>query len=85
MADLMPMIQAERGSLAEFLGTLTPEQWRTQTLCDKWKVQDVVGHLVAAAKITAGHFFTGSQRRAAASIASSRTTSFNTRPARPPR
>ena len=59
MADLIPMIQAERGSLAEFLGTLTPEQWRTQTLCDKWKVQDVVGHLVAAAKVTAGHFFLG--------------------------
>jgi uncharacterized protein (TIGR03083 family) len=59
MADLMPMIHAERASLADFLGTLTPEQWKTQTWCDKWKVQDVVGHLVAAGKVTAGHFFGG--------------------------
>jgi uncharacterized protein (TIGR03083 family) len=59
MADLMPMIHAERASLAEFLGTLKPEQWKTQTWCDKWKVQDVVGHLVAAGKVTAGHFFGG--------------------------
>jgi uncharacterized protein (TIGR03083 family) len=59
MADLMPMIHAERASLADFLGRLTPEQWKTQTWCDKWKVQEVVGHLVAAGKVTAGHFFGG--------------------------
>jgi uncharacterized protein (TIGR03083 family) len=59
MADLMPMIHAERGSLAEFLGTLAPEQWNTQSWCDKWTVQQVVGHLVAAGNITAAHFFSG--------------------------
>jgi uncharacterized protein (TIGR03083 family) len=59
MVDVIPMIQAERGSLAEFLGTLTPEQWAAQSWCDKWKVQEVVGHLVAAANVTAGHFFPG--------------------------
>jgi uncharacterized protein (TIGR03083 family) len=59
MADFMPMIHSERGSLAEFLGTLTPEQWAAPTWCDKWNVQQVVGHLVAAGNITAGHFFPG--------------------------
>src|SRR6476660_9642042 len=59
MPDLMPMIHAERASLAEFLGPLTPEQWSTQTWCDKWNVQEVVGHLVAAGNITAAHFFSG--------------------------
>ena len=59
MADLMPMIHAERASLSEFLGPLTPEQWAAPTLCDKWNVQELVGHLVAAANITAGHFFPG--------------------------
>ena len=59
MADFMPMIHAERGSLAEFLGTLTPEQWTAPTWCDKWNVQQVTGHLVAAANITAPHFFSG--------------------------
>ncbi len=59
MADLMPMVHAERQSLADFLGTLTPEQWTAPTWCDKWNVQDLVGHLVAAGKITAPHFFGG--------------------------
>jgi uncharacterized protein (TIGR03083 family) len=59
MADLMPMIHAERASLAEFLGTLTPEQWAAPTWCDKWNVQQVTGHLVAAANVTAPHFFSG--------------------------
>ena len=59
MADLMPMIHAERGSLSEFLGTLTTEQWAAPTWCDKWNVQQVTGHLVAAANITAPHFFSG--------------------------
>jgi uncharacterized protein (TIGR03083 family) len=59
MADLMPMVHAERHSLASFLDTLTPEQWKAPTWCDKWNVQEVVGHLTAAGNITAPHFFSG--------------------------
>jgi uncharacterized protein (TIGR03083 family) len=59
MADLMPMVHAERASLSEFLDTLAPEQWTTATWCDKWNVQEVVGHLTAAGNITAPHFFGG--------------------------
>ncbi len=59
MADLKTMVHAERRSLAEFLDTITPEQWKTRTWCDKWTVQDVVGHLTAAGNITAPHFFGG--------------------------
>ena len=55
----MPMIHAERRSLAEFLDTLSPEQWTTPTWCDKWNVQELVGHLTAAGNITAPHFFGG--------------------------
>ena len=59
MADMLPMIHAERRSLAEFLDTISPEQWTTPTWCDKWNVQDLVGHLTAAGHITAPHFFGG--------------------------
>lgn len=59
MAELMPMIHAERRALGEYLAGLTPAQWSSPTWCDQWNVQQVVGHLVAAAKITAGHFFPG--------------------------
>ena len=63
MADLMPMIHAERRSLADYLGTLAPEQWTHATWCDKWDVQAVVGHLIAAANVTAPHFFGGLVKR----------------------
>jgi uncharacterized protein (TIGR03083 family) len=53
------MIHAERRSLAEFLDTISPDQWTTPTLCEKWNVQDLVGHLTAAGNITAPHFFGG--------------------------
>jgi uncharacterized protein (TIGR03083 family) len=59
MADLMPMVHAERRSLATFLDTLTSEQWTAPTWCDKWNVQELVAHLTAAGNITAPHFFAG--------------------------
>src|ERR1043165_9037212 len=59
MADLMPMVHAERRSLAGFLDTLPPEQWSAPTWCDQWNVQELVGHLTAAGDITAPHFFGG--------------------------
>jgi uncharacterized protein (TIGR03083 family) len=59
MADYSPMVHAERRSLSEYLGTLTAEQWTQPTWCDKWNVQQVVGHLTAAGNITAPHFFAG--------------------------
>lgn len=59
MADLTPMVHAERRSLAGFLDTLAPDQWTAPTWCDKWNVQELVGHLTAAGNITAPHFFGG--------------------------
>jgi uncharacterized protein (TIGR03083 family) len=59
VTDLMPMIHAERAALADYLDTVPDEEWHTATWCDAWDVQQVVGHLVAAAHITAPHFFAG--------------------------
>jgi uncharacterized protein (TIGR03083 family) len=59
MPNYTPMVHAERQSLSDFLGTLTPGQWSEPTYCDKWNVQDLVGHLTAAGNITAPHFFAG--------------------------
>ena len=53
------MVQAERASLAAYLENLTPAQWTHPTWCAKWNVQELVGHLIAAANITAPHFFAG--------------------------
>jgi len=59
MTDLMPMIHAERRLLADDLAGLDQTQWAQPTWCDKWSVQELVGHLVAAASITAPHFLVG--------------------------
>ena len=49
MADTWTMIGDARTDLAGYLETLTPEQWNAPSLCDQWKVRDVVGHLVGGA------------------------------------
>lgn len=46
-SDLMAMARAERTDLAEFLATLTPQEWEAPTLCTRWNVKDVVAHVVS--------------------------------------
>ncbi|MDQ1455255.1 MAG: hypothetical protein QOH28_875 [Actinomycetota bacterium] len=60
MTDTWTMVAETRADLASYLATLTPEQWNAPTLCDKWKVRDVVGHLVEGAnKIPMGKLVGG--------------------------
>ena len=40
------MARAEREQFAALLEGLTPEQWDSPTLCDGWRVRDVVGHVI---------------------------------------
>ncbi len=47
-----PLIHAEREALIGDLGPLTDEQWATGSLCASWTVRDVLGHMIATAKIT---------------------------------
>jgi len=41
-------IDQQRTELADLLSELTPAQWRTQSLCQAWRVQDVAAHLTLA-------------------------------------
>ena len=41
------MATAERTSLADFLATLTLEQWEAPSLCERWRVRDVVAHVMS--------------------------------------
>ena len=43
--ETMRLACDERADLAEFLATLTPEQWDAPTLCTLWRVRDVVAHI----------------------------------------
>lgn len=52
-----PLIHAEREALAADLDTLTGEQWAARSLCAEWTVRDVLGHMIATAKMTPPKFF----------------------------
>jgi uncharacterized protein (TIGR03083 family) len=52
-----PLIHAEREALAADLDTLTGEQWASRSLCAEWTVRDVLGHMIATAKMTPPKFF----------------------------
>jgi uncharacterized protein (TIGR03083 family) len=45
--DPLRLARDERRDLADLLAGLTPEQWDAPTLCTKWRVRDVVAHIVS--------------------------------------
>lgn len=45
--DGLEMATAERTDLADLLETLTPEQWEAPSLCERWRVRDVVAHVMS--------------------------------------
>jgi uncharacterized protein (TIGR03083 family) len=44
--DTMQLAQAEREEFATLLEGLCAEQWDSPTLCEKWRVRDVVAHVI---------------------------------------
>lgn len=45
--DVLRLARDERADLAAFLGTLSPRQWQAPSLCDGWRVRDVVAHVIS--------------------------------------
>jgi uncharacterized protein (TIGR03083 family) len=41
----MDLAREEREDFAAFLAELSPEQWDMPTLCERWRVRDVVAHV----------------------------------------
>ena len=56
---IWPTIHAERQALIDDLTGLSPAQWQTRSLSQRWTVHDVLAHLVAAAKMTPLRFVPG--------------------------
>jgi len=48
---LWALAHNERANLAEDVSDLSAAQWRNDTLCGQWRVEDVIAHLTAAASI----------------------------------
>jgi uncharacterized protein (TIGR03083 family) len=45
----VPVVQSEVDGLAQFLDTLSADEWQHPSACDLWTVRDVVAHLIWAA------------------------------------
>lgn len=43
--DYVAMAMAERADIADLVASLTPQQWEARTLCQNWRVRDVVTHM----------------------------------------
>ena len=41
------LAQAEPADLADLLASLTSQQWEAPSLCERWRVRDVVAHVVS--------------------------------------
>lgn len=52
--DTTQLAAAERRDLADFLETLTPEQWAQPTLCTEWTVHDVAAHVISYDELGVG-------------------------------
>ncbi|MFJ9388181.1 maleylpyruvate isomerase family mycothiol-dependent enzyme [Nocardioides sp. NPDC101246] len=52
MTKLSVIQLRERDALADDLRSLSPEQWRSPTLCGEWDVEEVVAHLGAASRLS---------------------------------
>lgn len=48
------LIEQERGALADFLETLTRDEWSSPSLCSEWTVQEVAAHVSFAPTVRLG-------------------------------
>jgi uncharacterized protein (TIGR03083 family) len=49
-ADLQPLVAADFLALADLLDSATGEQWDTPSLCEGWRVREVIAHMTMAAR-----------------------------------
>jgi len=50
--DTWAITEANRRDVADLADSLTPQQWDAQSLCEKWRVRDVVAHMVEGATMS---------------------------------
>jgi uncharacterized protein (TIGR03083 family) len=55
--DTWKYIHSERSQMVETWAALSAEQWATASWCAGWSVQDVAGHVLAAAEQTPVNFY----------------------------
>ncbi len=54
--DLMPLIAAERRAFGEVLSGLSEAEWDAPSLCDGWRVREVVAHMTMPFRFSTSRF-----------------------------
>ena len=60
--DLQPFVAAEFASLADLLAAASAAQWDTPSLCEGWRVREVIAHMTMAARYSEAEFMAELQR-----------------------
>jgi uncharacterized protein (TIGR03083 family) len=60
--DLQPVVAAEFVSLADLLAAASGAQWDTPSLCEGWRVREVIAHMTMAARYSEPEFMAELQR-----------------------
>ena len=55
--DIWDRIETDRVALADYLDTLTAQDWDAQSWCDEWSVKDVALHLLVSPTMSKGKIF----------------------------
>jgi uncharacterized protein (TIGR03083 family) len=61
-AHLQPAVAAEFASLAGLLAAASDAQWDTPSMCERWRVREVVAHMTMAARYSEEEFMTRLRR-----------------------
>ena len=61
-AHLQPAVAAEFASLAGLLAAASDAQWDTPSMCEGWRVREVVAHMTMAARYSEEEFMTRLRR-----------------------
>ena len=48
VVEKVRLVKEESARIGEYLRTLPPDAWSTQSACESWQVRDVVAHLIGA-------------------------------------
>ncbi|MGE0881822.1 MAG: maleylpyruvate isomerase family mycothiol-dependent enzyme [Acidimicrobiia bacterium] len=57
--EMFAAITVQRNRLLDVAEGFTEAEWNTPSLCDGWRVRDVLGHLLAVVDYPLGKFFVG--------------------------
>jgi uncharacterized protein (TIGR03083 family) len=61
-SHLQPAVAAEFTSLADLLAGASQAQWDTPSLCEGWRVREVIAHMTMAARYSEAEFMSELQR-----------------------